>query len=122
MYISGGELRDYQLHGISWMYWLWCTRKNGMLADEMGLGKTVQTIGFLSTLFHKHDQFGPFLIVVPLSTSENWMAELRQWAPDMNALCYVGNRASRQVIRDQEFYLPGTKKLKFNACEYIIII
>ncbi|KAI8343392.1 P-loop containing nucleoside triphosphate hydrolase protein [Chlamydoabsidia padenii] len=119
-YIKGGTLRDYQLHGISWMYWLWCTNKNGMLADEMGLGKTVQTIGFLSTLFHKHAQYGPFLIVVPLSTSENWMMELKQWDPDMNALCYVGNRASRQMIRDQEFYLPphgssSTKRLKFNV-------
>ncbi|SAL99898.1 hypothetical protein, partial, partial [Absidia glauca] len=119
-YIQGGILRDYQLHGISWMYWLWCTNKNGMLADEMGLGKTVQTIGFLSTLFHKHAQYGPFLIVVPLSTSENWMMELKQWDPDMNALCYVGNRASRQMIRDQEFYLPphgssSTKRLKFNV-------
>lgn len=120
-YIQGGTLRDYQLHGISWMYWLWCTNKNGMLADEMGLGKTVQTIGFLSTLFHKHAQYGPFLIVVPLSTSENWMMELKQWDPDMNALCYVGNRASRQMIRDQEFYLPphgsssSSKRLKFNV-------
>ncbi|KAI8096334.1 SNF2 family N-terminal domain-containing protein [Halteromyces radiatus] len=119
-YIQGGQLRDYQLHGISWMYWLWCTNKNGMLADEMGLGKTVQTIGFLSTLFHKHAQYGPFLIVVPLSTSENWMMEFKQWAPDMNVLCYVGNRASRQMIRDQEFYLPSSpssssKRLKFNV-------
>ncbi|KAI8140697.1 SNF2 family N-terminal domain-containing protein [Fennellomyces sp. T-0311] len=113
-FITGGTLRDYQLHGASWMYWLWCNNKNGILADEMGLGKTVQTISFLSTLFHKHSIFGPFLIVVPLSTADNWMNEIKQWAPDMNAICYVGNRKSRQVIRDQEFYLSGTKKLKFN--------
>ncbi|KAI7847045.1 SNF2 family N-terminal domain-containing protein [Circinella umbellata] len=113
-FIKGGTLRDYQLHGASWMYWLWCNNKNGILADEMGLGKTVQTISFLSTLFHKHSVFGPFLIVVPLSTSDNWMSEIKQWAPDMNAICYVGNRKARQVIREQEFYLSGTKKLKFN--------
>ncbi|CDS12854.1 hypothetical protein LRAMOSA05038 [Lichtheimia ramosa] len=113
-FIRGGTLRDYQLHGASWMYWLWCTNKNGILADEMGLGKTVQTISFLSTIFHKHAVYGPFLIVVPLSTSDNWMNEIRQWAPAMNAICYVGNRKARQVIREQEFYISGTKKLKFN--------
>lgn len=113
-FIRGGTLRDYQLHGASWMYWLWCTNKNGILADEMGLGKTVQTISFLSTIFHKHAVYGPFLIVVPLSTSDNWMNEIRQWAPAMNAICYIGNRKARQVIREQEFYISGTKKLKFN--------
>ncbi|KAI9493291.1 SNF2 family N-terminal domain-containing protein [Zychaea mexicana] len=114
-FIQGGTLRDYQLHGASWMYWLWCNNKNGILADEMGLGKTVQTISFLSTLFHKHSVYGPFLVVVPLSTSDNWMSEIKQWAPDMNAICYVGNRKARQVMREQEFYLSGTKKLKFNV-------
>ncbi|KAG0185249.1 hypothetical protein DFQ28_009648 [Apophysomyces sp. BC1034] len=114
-YIQGGKLRDYQLHGISWMYWLWCNNKNGILADEMGLGKTVQTIGFLNTLYHKQSLYGPFLVVVPLSTSDNWMAEFKQWAPAMNVICYIGNRQSRKVIREQEFYLAGTKKLKFNV-------
>ncbi|OAD75637.1 Homeodomain-like DNA binding domain-containing transcription factor, partial [Phycomyces blakesleeanus NRRL 1555(-)] len=114
-FIQGGQLRDYQLHGISWMYHLWCNNQNGILADEMGLGKTVQTIGLLSTLFHKQSLFGPFLIVVPLSTTDNWMSELRQWAPAMNALCYIGDRQSRQVIRDHEFYVADTKKLKFNV-------
>lgn len=29
----------------------------------MGLGKTIQTISFLSYLFHQHQLYGPFLIV-----------------------------------------------------------
>lgn len=113
--LVGGQLRDYQLHGISWMYYLWCQNKNGILADEMGLGKTVQTIGFLSLLYHNLNIYGPFLIVVPLSTTENWMAELKQWAPALNALCYIGNRQARQVMREKEFYMDGTKRLKFNV-------
>ncbi|KAI9320048.1 SNF2 family N-terminal domain-containing protein [Dichotomocladium elegans] len=114
-FINGGTLRDYQLHGTSWMYWLWCNNKNGILADEMGLGKTVQTISFLNTIFNKHSIYGPFLIVVPLSTSENWMNEFRQWASQMNVICYVGNRKARQVIREKEFYIGNSKKLKFNV-------
>ncbi|RCH84263.1 hypothetical protein CU098_003443, partial [Rhizopus stolonifer] len=39
----------------------------------------------------------------------------KQWAPEMNVICYLGNRASREVIRNTEFYLSGTKRLKFNA-------
>lgn len=114
-FISGGELRDYQLLGVNWMYYLWCRNENGILADEMGLGKTVQTISFLNALYHHRHLYGPFLIVVPLSTSDNWMQEFKQWAPQMNVICYLGNRPAREAIRNTEFYLPGTKRLKFNV-------
>lgn len=114
-YITGGELREYQLHGVNWMSWLWSRNENGILADEMGLGKTVQTISFLNVLYNTCQLYGPFLIVVPLSTSDNWMQEFKQWAPQMNVICYLGNRAARATIRDNEFYLAGTKRLKFNV-------
>ncbi|ORE20364.1 hypothetical protein BCV71DRAFT_254269 [Rhizopus microsporus] len=113
-YIKGGELRDYQLHGVNWMYWLWCKNHNGILADEMGLGKTVQTISFFNVLYHKQQLYGPFLVVVPLSTSENWINEFKQWAPEMNVICYLGNRAAREAIRNTEFYVSNTNKIKFN--------
>ncbi|KAI3482317.1 hypothetical protein L1887_55078 [Cichorium endivia] len=54
--------------------------KNGILADEMGLGKTVQTVAFLSYLFHSCYQYGPFLVVVPLSTLPAWMNQFEHWA------------------------------------------
>jgi chromodomain-helicase-DNA-binding protein 1 len=114
-YIKGGELRDYQLLGVNWMAHLWSRDENGILADEMGLGKTVQTISFLNYLFHEQRIYGPFLIVVPLSTSENWMLEFKQWAPEMNVVCYIGNRQSREMIRAHEFYQQGGAKLKFNV-------
>lgn len=114
-YIKGGELRDYQLLGVNWMAHLWSRDENGILADEMGLGKTVQTISFLNYMFHEQKVYGPFLIVVPLSTSENWMMEFKQWAPEMNVICYIGNRQSREMIRAHEFYQQGGVKLKFNV-------
>jgi chromodomain-helicase-DNA-binding protein 1 len=86
-----------------------------MLSDEMGLGKTVQTISFLRYMCHELDIFGPFLVVVPLSVLSNWHNEFNQWAPEMNVIVYIGNSESRQVIRDHEFYFPGTRKLKFNV-------
>jgi chromodomain-helicase-DNA-binding protein 1 len=71
---------------------------------------------------HTHLQYGPFLVVVPLSTLPAWQAQFKVWAPDMNVLPYIGNGKSRQVIRDYEFGQP--RKLKFNVLlttyEYIL--
>lgn len=118
-YIVGGELRDYQLLGVNWMAHLWHSFQNGILADEMGLGKTIQTIGMLSYLFHSQNIFGPFLVVVPLSTVGSWQKEFKQWAPDMNVICYQGDTASRQTIRDYEFYLSSNNardsRVQFNC-------
>ena len=58
---------------------------NGILADEMGLGKTVQTIALLAHLVEQ-GLAGPFLIIGPLSTVSNWMAELQRFAPKV---CFV---------------------------------
>ncbi|KAJ1979278.1 ATP-dependent DNA helicase Hrp3 [Dimargaris verticillata] len=107
-YLSGGELRDYQLTSINWMASLWSRNENGILADEMGLGKTVQTISFISYLFHSLHVYGPHLVVVPLSTITAWEREFERWAPDLNVISYTGDNRSRQAIRQFEFYVPPT--------------
>ncbi|PKC10109.1 hypothetical protein RhiirA5_355895 [Rhizophagus irregularis] len=117
-YLVGGELRDFQLTGLNWLAHLWSKNCNGILADEMGLGKTVQTISFLSYLYHSMEQYGPFLVVVPLSTIGSWQNEFQTWAPDLNVIIYTGNSQSREVIREHEFSCPSTsgiKRPKFNA-------
>ncbi|KAJ3112268.1 hypothetical protein HDU96_004748 [Phlyctochytrium bullatum] len=116
-YITYGELRDYQLIGVNWMAYLWHRNENGILADEMGLGKTIQSISFLNYLFHSMDLYGPFLVVVPLSTIGSWQKEFSRWAPEMNVVCYTGNGDSRAIIREHEFYLPSKSKerIKFNV-------
>ncbi len=42
-----GQLRDYQLAGYYWMYFLKQFGFGGCLADDMGLGKTIQTLALL---------------------------------------------------------------------------
>lgn len=69
-----------------------------ILADEMGLGKTIQTISFLNYLFHEHQLYGPFLLVVPLSTLTSWQREIQTWAPQMNAVVYLGDITSRNMV------------------------
>lgn len=72
--LEGGELKNYQLVGLQWLVSLYNNSLNGILADEMGLGKTIQTISLLSYLIEFKKNYGPFLIVVPLSTISNWMS------------------------------------------------
>ena len=67
---------------------------NGILADEMGLGKTVQVISFFAYMYEMKVK-GPYLIVAPLSTLGNWMAELRRFCPSIPAVLYHGTPAQR---------------------------
>ncbi|WFD26392.1 DNA helicase [Malassezia nana] len=108
-----GTLKDFQMTGLNWLAYLWSQGENGILADEMGLGKTVQTVSFLSYLFHSCYQYGPFLVVVPLSTLPSWQQQFEHWAPDMNVVSYTGNSHSREVIREYEFGPP--RKIRMNV-------
>lgn len=69
-----------------------------ILADEMGLGKTIQTISFLNYMFNEHQLYGPFLLVVPLSTLTSWQREIQLWAPQMNIVVYLGDISSRNMV------------------------
>ena len=72
------QLRDYQLLAVNWIAFNWAHGRSSMLADEMGLGKTCQSISFLSYLFHVQRIYGPFLVVVPLSTITSTVATPRR--------------------------------------------
>ena len=74
-------------------------RENSViLADEMGLGKTIQSISFVSHLYHSQALYGPFLLVVPLSTMASWQKEFNIWAPEINVVVYLGDVNSRNIV------------------------
>ena len=100
-FIGGTELklRDYQLDGLNWLVNSWCRGHSVILADEMGLGKTIQVISFLSYLFNAQSLYGPFLLVVPLSTMAAWQREFGLWGEDMNVVVYLGDVTSRNKVR-----------------------
>lgn len=97
-YIQGGKLREYQVQGLNWLISLYENRLSGILADEMGLGKTLQTISFLGYLRYIKKVDGPFIVIVPKSTLDNWRREFLKWTPEVNVVVLQGTKEERQVI------------------------
>lgn len=96
--MKGGTLKSYQMKGLNWMISLYNNNLNGILADEMGLGKTIQTISLFAYLIEHKNNEGPFLIVVPLTTINNWMSELEKWAPGIHVITYKGKKHERPML------------------------
>lgn len=116
--LIGGSLKEYQLRGLQWMVSLYNNNLNGILADEMGLGKTIQTISLITYLIEKKRQFGPFLVIVPLSTLTNWNNEFEKWAPTVNCIVYKGAPAVRKQAQNQ--IRQGQFQVLLTTYEYII--
>jgi ATP-dependent helicase STH1/SNF2 len=116
--LESGTLKSYQLIGLQWMVSLYNNKLNGILADEMGLGKTIQTIALFCYLMESKKNFGPFLIVVPLTTLSNWVLEFEKWAPSIKKIIYKGPPQSRKDLGQ------ALKNTKWNVCvttyEYIL--
>ncbi|KAI1192302.1 SNF2 family N-terminal domain-containing protein [Nemania serpens] len=89
-------LKSYQLLGLNWMNLLHSKRLSGILADDMGLGKTCQVISIIAHLVGTYNKKSsapkpwPFLVVVPPSVCENWMAEFERFAPELSVCPYLG--------------------------------
>jgi hypothetical protein len=105
-YKSGRRLRPYQVTGVNWILSRWHTRHNAILADEMGLGKTAQSVAFLEHLVRVNHIAGPFLVVAPLSTIEQWRREAEIWT-DMAVCVYHDTADGRAVMRDLEWFYEG---------------
>ncbi len=89
-----GELRPYQVKGMSWMAFLDRLGLGPCLADDMGLGKTIQQLALLQ---HEKNEAeaagtvtGPTLIVVPMSIVGNWMREAAKFAPGLKVMIHHG--------------------------------
>ena len=89
-------LRDYQVHGTSFLHKIFVYQTGGILGDDMGLGKTVQVIAFLTVAFGKTGDerdikrmrkmrrqetawYPRVLVICPGTLIQNWKAELQQW-------------------------------------------
>lgn len=134
-YIKHGKLRDYQIQGLNWLISLHENRLSGILADEMGLGKTLQTISFLGHQRYVKGVEGPFLIIVPKSTLDNWRREFEKWTPEVDVLVLHGDKEERRellqnrvlqarfdvLISSYEMVIKEKNTLKRVAWQYLVI-
>ncbi len=119
--VTGAKMREYQLDGLEWLISLYENGLNGILADEMGLGKTLQTISFLAHLREK-GVWGPFLVVAPLSTINNWVLEFERFTPDIPAVMYHGDPEERRNIRDRRLRMPRDKEDKQRQKTFPVVV
>jgi SNF2 family DNA or RNA helicase len=88
-----GELRPYQVKGLSWLAFLRQLGLGSCLADDMGLGKTIE---FIALMLHERagrgrkSSPGPTLLVCPMSVVGNWQKELERFAPGLKAMVHHG--------------------------------
>ena len=75
-----------------------------ILAHSMGLGKTIQVIGFVD-IFLKYTGAKAVLIIVPINTLANWMAEFNMWVPDQATLDQHHYEGDEIKPRSYEVYL-----------------
>lgn len=83
------ELKDYQVVGLNWLAMMYRHKLSGILADEMGLGKTLQVIALIAHLVETGNS-GPHLVVCPGSVVENWLREIKRFAPGLATDVYHG--------------------------------
>jgi ATP-dependent DNA helicase len=117
--VTGGTMRKYQLEGLEWLENLYHNGLNGILADEMGLGKTIQTIAFLAYL-RENEQYGPYLIAAPLSTTSNWVDEFQKWTPSIPVVLYHGDKKEREKLRRTRLRRPGNEDFPVVVTSYEI--
>jgi TATA-binding protein-associated factor len=105
-------LRSYQQDGVNWLAFLNRYNLHGILCDDMGLGKTLQTLCMVASDHHlRADEFArsgdlnfrrlPSIIVCPPTLSGHWQQEIRQFAPFLTSVAYVGSPPIRGQYRDQ---------------------
>ncbi|KAL6709263.1 TATA-binding protein-associated factor mot1 [Coniothyrium glycines] len=105
-------LRSYQQDGVNWLAFLNRYNLHGILCDDMGLGKTLQTLCMVASDHHlraeEFAKFGdpnsrrlPSLIVCPPTLSGHWQQEIRQYAPFLSCVAYVGSPSIRGQYRNE---------------------
>lgn len=89
-----GQLRPYQLKGVSWLAFLTRFGLGACLADDMGLGKTIELI----TLLLQQREAGamtassaPVLLICPMSIVGNWQREIARFAPSLRVMIHHGH-------------------------------
>ncbi|MBI6546759.1 MAG: DEAD/DEAH box helicase, partial [Cyanobacteria bacterium NC_groundwater_1444_Ag_S-0.65um_54_12] len=85
-----GELRPYQVRGLSWLAFLTGQGLGACLADDMGLGKTIQMIALLLHNKCLRARRRPILLICPTSVVGNWRREVARFGPELQMYVHHG--------------------------------
>ncbi|MFO7695933.1 MAG: DEAD/DEAH box helicase, partial [Anaerolineae bacterium] len=97
-----GELRPYQVQGLSWLAFLRRWGFGACLADDMGLGKTIQAIALVLEEKRRTPNLAPTLVVCPTSLVGNWQREVARFAPGLKTVVHHGTgRAEGSAFVEQ---------------------
>ncbi|KAH0795468.1 SNF2 family protein [Histomonas meleagridis] len=104
--IPNGKIKDYQVNGINWLWFLYQYGLNGILADDMGLGKTFQCLSVISNAhtkenFETNSNSAFSIIVCPSSIIHHWASETQQFYPQIN----VNPIYSKTELNVQNFHM-----------------
>ncbi len=113
-----GELRNYQLSALSWLYRRTSLEHGAILADEMGLGKTIQILALIA-LIQQNLEENPSnqdnnevtdacIIVCPTSLIFNWKREIRRFLPTKSLLVLHGPGRTRNFKKIPDFQIVIT--------------
>jgi SNF2 family DNA or RNA helicase len=85
-----GQLRPYQVNGMSWLAFLHRWGLGACLADDMGLGKTIQVLALLLADREQGRREEPSLLICPTSAVGHWEREVARFAPGLRVLVHYG--------------------------------
>ncbi|KAF5367362.1 hypothetical protein D9615_010278 [Tricholomella constricta] len=98
--IKAGQMKEYQLEGLSFLVAMYKNGINCILGDEMGLGKTLQTLSLFAYIKENisgpHD---PHLVICPLSVLSSWETEAARWVPSMRIIRFHGPMNERDRVK-----------------------
>jgi hypothetical protein len=102
------ELRQYQMIGVEWLFYLYENKFGGLLCDDMGLGKTHQVMAFLLGLREHQGITAPFLVVCPTTVLSHWETKIKTHAPSLNVVIYHGSdRDLDSALREKNLILTS---------------
>jgi superfamily II DNA or RNA helicase len=85
-----GELRHYQLVGLSWLAFMRQWGFGACLADDMGLGKTIMVLALLAHDLAAGALLRPVLLVCPTTVVANWEREAARFVPALRVYAHHG--------------------------------